>query len=102
MPGFVGCMRTISIDGNFKLPTDWTNEEYCCKEQVVFDACRMTDRCNPNPCQHGGLCKQNSMEFMCECKGTGYAGAICHTSINPLSCQVIHTFIGLTLFVLIF
>lgn len=67
-PGFVGCMRTIRIDGNSKLPTDWSKEEYCCGDEVVFDACHMTDRCNPNPCQHGGLCKQNSMEFFCICK----------------------------------
>ncbi|CAG9853678.1 unnamed protein product [Phyllotreta striolata] len=85
-PGFVGCMRTIRIDGNSKLPTDWTKEEYCCGEEVVFDSCHMTDKCNPNPCQHGGICKQNSMEFFCLCKGTGYGGAVCHTSINPLSC----------------
>lgn len=25
-PGFVGCMRLISIDGNYKLPTDWKEE----------------------------------------------------------------------------
>ncbi|KAG5881355.1 hypothetical protein JTB14_037097 [Gonioctena quinquepunctata] len=84
--GFVGCMRTIRIDGNNKLPTDWNREEYCCGEDVIFDACQMIDRCNPNPCQHGGVCKQNSMEFFCVCKGTGYGGAVCHTSINPLSC----------------
>ncbi|CAH1101756.1 unnamed protein product [Psylliodes chrysocephalus] len=85
-PGFVGCMRNIRIDGNSKLPTDWTKEEYCCGEEVVFDACHMTDKCNPNPCQHGGVCKQNSMEFFCLCKNTGYSGAVCHSSINPLSC----------------
>ncbi|CAG9837466.1 unnamed protein product [Diabrotica balteata] len=85
-PGFVGCMRNIRIDGNSKLPTDWTQEEYCCGEEVVFDSCRMTDRCNPNPCQHGGVCKQNSVEFFCRCKGTGYGGAVCHSSINSLSC----------------
>lgn len=87
MPGFIGCMRTIGIDGNYKLPIDWKHDEYCCPEEVVFDACRMTDRCNPNPCQHGGTCKQNSLEFMCECRGTGYGGAVCHTSINSLSCE---------------
>ncbi|KAK4880887.1 hypothetical protein RN001_004206 [Aquatica leii] len=87
MPGFIGCMRSISIDGNYKLPTDWTSEEYCCKDQVVFDSCRMVDRCNPNPCEHGGVCKQNSLEFMCDCTGTGYAGSVCHTSLNALSCQ---------------
>lgn len=67
-PGFVGCMRTIRIDGNNKLPTDWSKDEYCCGDEVVFDACHMTDRCNPNPCQHGSICKQNSMEFFCICK----------------------------------
>lgn len=25
-PGFVGCMRLISIDGNYKLPTDWKDD----------------------------------------------------------------------------
>ncbi|XP_063906965.1 neurexin-4 isoform X1 [Zophobas morio] len=87
MPGFIGCMRTIGIDGNYKLPTDWAKDDYCHSDQILLDACRMTDRCNPNPCQHGGTCKQNSQEFICDCKNTGYGGAVCHTSINPLSCQ---------------
>lgn len=85
--GFIGCMRMISIDGNYKLPTDWREEEYCCKDEIVFDACQMTDRCNPNPCQHNGACKQNSLEFSCDCANTGYSGAVCHTSLNLLSCQ---------------
>ncbi|XP_066582441.1 neurexin-4 isoform X2 [Prorops nasuta] len=85
--GFVGCMRMISIDGNYKLPTDWKEEEYCCKNEVVFDACQMIDRCNPNPCKHSGICRQNSDEFFCDCANTGYAGAVCHTSLNPLSCE---------------
>lgn len=86
MRGFVGCMRVISIDGNYKLPTDWKEDEYCCANSVVFDTCQMTDRCNPNPCKHSGICKQNSMEFFCDCSNTGYSGAVCHTSLNPLSC----------------
>lgn len=77
--GFVGCMRMITVDGNYKLPTDWKEGEYCCKGDVVFDACHMTDRCNPNPCKHSGVCKQNSLEFYCDCQSTGYAGAVCHT-----------------------
>ncbi|XP_077286493.1 neurexin-4 isoform X2 [Arctopsyche grandis] len=83
--GFVGCMRLISIDGNYKLPSDWRAEEY--EGPVVFDSCRMTDRCNPNPCKHDGVCQQNSREFFCDCSNTGYAGAVCHTPIHPLSCQ---------------
>ncbi|XP_072742598.1 neurexin-4 isoform X2 [Anoplolepis gracilipes] len=87
IPGFVGCMRMISIDGNYKLPTDWKEEEYCCKNEIVFDTCQMVDRCNPNPCKHSGVCYQNSNEFFCDCANTGYAGAVCHTSLNPLSCE---------------
>ncbi|KAG7191157.1 hypothetical protein KM043_007179 [Ampulex compressa] len=85
--GFVGCMRLISIDGNYKLPTDWKEEEYCCKNEIVFDACQMVDRCNPNPCKHSGLCRQNSDDFFCDCANTEYSGAVCHTSLNPLSCE---------------
>ncbi|KAL9908439.1 neurexin-4 isoform 1-T1 [Glossina fuscipes fuscipes] len=86
--GFVGCMRLILVDGNYKLPKDWVEgEEVCCGDEVVVDACQMIDRCNPNPCQHNGNCHQNSMEFFCDCSNTGYAGAVCHTSNNPLSCQ---------------
>nr|XP_040229697.2 neurexin-4 isoform X1 [Anopheles coluzzii] len=85
--GFVGCMRSFAIDGNYRIPTDWKEEEYCCKGEILFDACHMVDRCNPNPCKHSGICKQNSMEFTCDCAGTGYAGAVCHTPMNALSCQ---------------
>lgn len=89
LPGFIGCMRTISIDGNFKLPTDWKfNEDYFGEpDGVVVESCRMTDKCNPNPCEHGGVCKQNSLEFKCECRGTGYVGSVCHSPLHPLSCQ---------------
>ncbi|KYM97578.1 PREDICTED: neurexin-4 [Cyphomyrmex costatus] len=85
--GFIGCMRMISIDGNYKLPTDWKEEEYCCRNEIVFDSCQMVDRCNPNPCKHFGVCRQNSDEFFCDCAHTGYTGAVCHTSLNPLSCE---------------
>ncbi|CAH0729114.1 unnamed protein product, partial [Brenthis ino] len=84
--GFIGCMRKIAVDGNYRLPTDWKKEEYCCPNEVVFDACHMIDRCNPNPCEHGGVCEQSAEEFNCDCTGTGYAGAVCHTSVHPVSC----------------
>ncbi|XP_028165435.1 neurexin-4 [Ostrinia furnacalis] len=85
--GFVGCMRRIAVDGNYRQPTDWKKDEYCCPNEVVFDACQMIDRCNPNPCEHNGECTQTAEEFTCDCHGTGYAGAVCHTSVHPLSCQ---------------
>ncbi|CAH2071974.1 unnamed protein product, partial [Iphiclides podalirius] len=85
--GFVGCMRNIAVDGNYRQPADWTKDDYCCPGELVFDACQMIDRCNPNPCEHGGTCSQSADEFTCNCQGTGYAGAVCHTSVHPLSCQ---------------
>ncbi|KAK0157552.1 hypothetical protein PV328_011281 [Microctonus aethiopoides] len=84
--GFIGCMRMISIDGNYKLPTDWTKDEYCCENDIVFDACQMLDRCTPNPCKHNGICEQTSNTFECKCNGD-YGGAVCHTSLHPLSCE---------------
>lgn len=77
--GFVGCMRMISIDGNYRIPSDWKDDEYCCPSEIVFNSCHTIDRCNPNPCKHGGICHQNSLEFFCDCSNTGYAGAVCHT-----------------------
>lgn len=85
--GFIGCMRLIQIDGNYKLPTDWTSDEYCCKNEIVFDACQMIDRCNPNPCEHSGICTQTSDYFECDCSHTGYTGAVCRIPKYPLSCE---------------
>ena len=34
--GFVGCMRMISVDGNYRIPSDWKEEEYCCKGEVCL------------------------------------------------------------------
>ena len=86
VPGFRGCMRNITIDGNYKLPSDWTEQEYSSIDDIALEACMVVDRCNPNPCEHGGVCKQNADEFYCECDGTGYTGAVCHTSLNFFSC----------------
>ncbi|GIX99848.1 neurexin-4 [Caerostris darwini] len=84
--GFVGCMRFIHIEGHYIRVTSLPSHRYTA-EGVLFDACQMTDRCNPNPCEHGGICKQNWEEFKCDCEGTGYSGAVCHIAVNPLSCE---------------
>ena len=84
--GFIGCMRRIVIDGQYKPPTSWKMGEEIMDEDVIIDSCGMTDRCNPNPCEHGGVCKQNHKDFFCECEDTGYTGAVCHTSLNWFSC----------------
>nr|CAD7425131.1 unnamed protein product [Timema monikensis] len=70
-------MKTMRL---LSMATGTVYMEYCCKNEVVFDSCQMIDRCNPNPCKHSGICKQNSHEFLCDCSNTGY------TALNPLSC----------------
>ena len=35
-------------------------------------------RCDPNPCEHGGICSQIYETFSCDCGNSGYTGAVCH------------------------
>lgn len=44
------------------------------------------NRCHPNPCEHGGVCKQNHLAFSCDCGDSGYLGAVCHVARHPFSC----------------
>ncbi|KAK4300982.1 hypothetical protein Pmani_026854 [Petrolisthes manimaculis] len=81
--GFLGCMRRISVVGFKQKPKD---DEISDRAGIVQAACQIMDRCNPNPCEHRGRCKQNSQEFFCDCEGTGYTGAVCHSPLNPISC----------------
>ncbi|XP_018016939.1 neurexin-4 isoform X2 [Hyalella azteca] len=81
--GFMGCLRKISVVGYHQKPKP---EEIIQPEDVVVAACEILDRCNPNPCQHGASCYQDSEEFHCDCTGTGYSGAVCHVAMNPVSC----------------
>lgn len=86
--GFVGCMRWIYVEGRY------VNVETLSPEKVIriqenditIKACQMIDRCHPNPCEHGGQCKQDNVDFGCDCTLTGYMGAVCHVSRHPLSC----------------
>jgi len=64
-------MKQITIAGDYKPPSDWNADEYSSLDEIAFDSCLTVDRCTPNPCEHGGACKQNSEEFYCECEGTG-------------------------------
>ena len=52
--GFIGCMKAIGIDGNYRQPPDWTKDQYCCSNTVIFATCLMNDKCDPNPCQNNG------------------------------------------------
>ncbi|XP_037077465.1 LOW QUALITY PROTEIN: neurexin-4-like [Pollicipes pollicipes] len=85
-PGYLGCMRSISAGGNNQSPLNLGPQNKVNERYIVIDGCQMDDRCNPNPCEHGGVCTQDSHEFFCDCRDTGYAGAVCHATTNPVSC----------------
>jgi hypothetical protein len=86
--GFIGCMRWIYIEGRYvnveTLPADKIFKVQ--ENDITIKACQMIDRCHPNPCEHGGICKQDNLDFHCDCSLTGYLGAVCHVARHPLSC----------------
>lgn len=49
------------------------------KHVDTFSAVLCHVRCVPNHCEHGGHCSQTWDTFTCNCSGTGYTGATCHT-----------------------
>lgn len=59
-------------------------QEYFLDNQIVFNACQMTDKCNPNPCDHGGICRQSTTDFVCDCSNTDYVGSVCHKCMLSL------------------
>ncbi|KAG1681270.1 Neurexin-4 [Nymphon striatum] len=83
--GFLGCMRKIYVENNKIHPMSLSSTDF--SDDLLFDVCQMIDRCSPNPCKHGGTCEQIWNDFKCDCEGTGYSGAVCHTSRNSLSCD---------------
>ncbi|XP_069580049.1 contactin-associated protein-like 5 isoform X1 [Brachyistius frenatus] len=86
-PVFQGCMRLITINGqpiNLNHVQQGLLGNY---NELQFDTCNIRDRCLPNLCEHGGRCWQSWSSFSCDCLGTGYSGATCHTSIYESSCE---------------
>ncbi|CAG2120806.1 unnamed protein product, partial [Medioppia subpectinata] len=89
MTGFIGCMRWIYIEGRYvnveTLPADRVVKLQ--DSDITIKACQLIDRCHPNPCEHGGVCRQDNIDFYCDCALTGYLGAVCHVARHPLSCS---------------
>ena len=71
--GFLGCMQHINIQGEMidDIPSS-------ANHGVINGSCSVQDRCDPNPCEHGGICSQDYETFECNCGETGYEGAVCH------------------------
>lgn len=86
--GFIGCMRWIYIESRFVNPENIAVENIhkLQPNDISIKSCQMIDRCHPNPCEHGGVCKQNHLSFACDCGDSGYLGAVCHVARHPYSC----------------
>ncbi|KAG9508924.1 Neurexin-4, partial [Fragariocoptes setiger] len=89
IPGLIGCMRLVHIEGRYVMLASVSADRIHRKQasDIFFEACHLIDRCHPNPCEHGGVCRQNHREFTCDCSQTGYHGAVCHVSKHPLTCE---------------
>uniref|UniRef100_A0A4W6E2C4 Contactin associated protein-like 5a n=1 Tax=Lates calcarifer TaxID=8187 RepID=A0A4W6E2C4_LATCA len=86
-PVFQGCIQLIFINSQ---PVDLNHVQQGILgnyNELQFDMCNIRDRCLPNLCEHGGHCSQNWSSFSCDCSGTGYSGATCHSSLYEASCE---------------
>jgi len=88
-PGFIGCIRRLAVQNSFillnslrSLKTFESNPK-----ELLIEKCQMIDRCHPNPCEHGSICRQDNNDYSCDCSSTGYTGAVCHSPKNPVSCD---------------
>ncbi|CAJ1067041.1 contactin-associated protein-like 4 [Xyrichtys novacula] len=84
---FQGCMRLLTIDN---IPVDLIMVQQRLMgnySHLQIDMCGIIDRCSPSHCEHGGSCSQSWSTFHCNCSGTGYSGATCHSSIYEQSCE---------------
>ncbi|XP_041458818.1 neurexin-4-like isoform X2 [Lytechinus variegatus] len=89
LPGFRGCISQIHLldnDVNITSLESTTMPQGVIKNDVQVDTCALFDWCSPNPCEHGGSCSSDWHTFICDCHGTGYTGAVCHTSSNEELC----------------
>uniref|UniRef100_A0A669EDF5 Contactin associated protein 2b n=1 Tax=Oreochromis niloticus TaxID=8128 RepID=A0A669EDF5_ORENI len=84
---FQGCMQMIHIDDHLVDLKAVEQGLIGTFENVSLDMCAIIDRCVPNHCEHNGHCSQTWDAFTCNCSGTGYTGATCHTSLYQQSCE---------------
>ncbi|XP_017295428.1 contactin-associated protein-like 2b [Kryptolebias marmoratus] len=84
---FQGCMQMIHIDDHLVDLQAVEQGLIGTFENVSLDMCAIIDRCVPNHCEHGGRCSQTWDTFSCNCSGSGYTGATCHTSLYQQSCE---------------
>ncbi|CAJ1078873.1 contactin-associated protein-like 5 [Xyrichtys novacula] len=86
---FQGCMRLIAINSQNINLHHVQQGMLGVYQELQFETCTIRDRCLPNLCEHGGLCQQTWSSFSCDCSGSGYSGAVCHSAVYDPSCEAI-------------
>ncbi|XP_075901730.1 contactin-associated protein-like 4 [Nelusetta ayraudi] len=84
---FQGCMRLLNLDNQTVDLIEVQQRLLGNYSRLLIDMCGITDRCSPSHCEHGGRCTQSWSAFHCNCSGSGYRGATCHSSIYEQSCE---------------
>ncbi|XP_021571814.1 contactin-associated protein-like 3, partial [Carlito syrichta] len=87
LAGFQGCLRLITIGDKAVDPLSVQQGALGSFGDLQIDSCGITDRCLPSYCEHGGECSQSWETFSCDCRGTGYTGETCHSSVYERSCE---------------
>ncbi|XP_075878371.1 contactin-associated protein-like 4 [Nelusetta ayraudi] len=84
---FQGCMRLLSVDDQLVDLMAVQQRLLGNYSQLQIDMCGLIDRCSPGRCEHAGRCSQSWTSFHCDCSGSGYSGATCHSSVYERSCE---------------
>uniref|UniRef100_H0VVI0 Contactin-associated protein-like 3 n=1 Tax=Cavia porcellus TaxID=10141 RepID=H0VVI0_CAVPO len=88
-----GCLRLISISRRAVDLISVQQGALGSFSDLQIDSCGIVDRCLPSYCEHGSDCSQSWDTFSCDCQGTGYTGATCHSSVYEQSCEA-HKYSG--------
>ena len=82
---FQGCLADLVVSGKKLVPSDFDKYGPSAKWEPTFGNCAQVEFCVPNPCLHGGKCKEISStkelshgSFECDCSNTGYHGSVCN------------------------
>ena len=75
------CHKTCQNGGSCKRTQRGDRFQCTCKPGYLGKLCEKTrNRCNPNPCANGGLCRPLHNDFSCACKD-GHASKRCENHV---------------------
>ena len=84
--GFVGCLQDLMINNNkMDLMTIARKQ----RQRNIIGECQMSGpQCQSQPCMHSGFCSEGWNRYICDCRATGYTGAMCDSGNSFLTLSV--------------